>query len=188
MDSRLPSKPIKPENLHIQTLLAQIGFTCPSGVNGIRFPDQRLCNMFFLCTQSGLPEPSLCPEGYLFSEISRDCEQAAHVNCGSRLSTFYDMENVNIHNDVNQPVTTTTTTTTITRTSTTSQHVTSSIVFSRSKTVFVNGTVECVLGADGYYEDPLYCNVYHHCLAGIDYIEHCPNQLAWNEKKKMCDW
>ncbi|MBL8086317.1 MAG: hypothetical protein JNN26_27045, partial [Candidatus Obscuribacter sp.] len=30
----------------------------------------------------------------------------------------------------------------------------------------------------------MYCNVYHHCLAGIDYIEHCPNQLAWNEQKK----
>ncbi|CAF1394917.1 unnamed protein product, partial [Didymodactylos carnosus] len=52
----------------------------------------------------------------------------------------------------------------------------------------VNGTLECTLGADGYYEDPFYCNIYHHCLAGVDYVVHCPNQLAWNEKKKMCDW
>ena len=79
----------------------------------------------------------------------------------------------------------TTTRTTTWSTSTTTERVT---ISARLQPNVVNGTLECVLGADGYYEDPLYCNVYHHCLAGIDYIEHCPNQLAWNEKKKMCDW
>jgi hypothetical protein len=115
--------------------------------------------MYFTCTSSGLPEPNLCPEGHLFSEITRDCELASHVNCGKRLSAFFEF-------DENKPPTTTL----------------------PSKTNFNNNTIECILGADGYYEDSLYCNVYHHCIAGIDYIEPCPNQLAWNEKKKMCDW
>lgn len=84
--------------------------------------------------------------------------------------------------------TTTTTTTTKRMTPASTRRIISSTVLSRSHPYIVNGTLECVLGADGYYEDPLYCNVYHHCLAGIDYIEHCPNQLAWNENKKMCDW
>jgi hypothetical protein len=219
----LPPVPPPPPPAHsnIQSLLAQIGFTCPSGVTGIRFPDQRLCNMYFTCTQSGLPEPSLCPEGYLFSEISRDCELASRVNCGSRLSAFFDMDN-NMNGDSKIITTTTTTTTTTTRTTiptttstttttrrtitTTTTSTTTTTTTTTTKTTtsterkplptapprvhphVVNGTLECVLGADGYYEDPLYCNVYHHCLAGIDYIEHCPNQLAWNEQKKMCDW
>jgi hypothetical protein len=206
-----PVKQVQPSsNPNIQSLLAQIGFTCPSGVTGIRFPDQRLCNMYFTCTQSGLPEPSLCPEGYLFSEISRDCELASRVNCGSRLSAFFDVDNYmdseskilattttttttrRTTTTTTAPTTTTTTTTTTTATTTTTttttQRTTSPTSSFRSQPIIVNGTLECVLGADGYYEDSLYCNVYHHCLAGIDYIEHCPNQLAWNEKKKMCDW
>jgi hypothetical protein len=137
------------------SLLSQIGFTCPFGANGLRFPDQRLCNMYFTCTSSGLPEPSLCPEGYLFSDLLRDCDLASRVHCGSRLSAFVEPEEV--------------------RTST-------------SPIAVQSGTIECILGDDGYFEDPLYCNVYHHCLAGVDYREYCPNQLAWNEKKKMCDW
>ena len=115
----LPPVP-PPAHSNIQSLLAQIGFTCPSGVTGIRFPDQRLCNMYFTCTQSGLPEPSLCPEGYLFSEISRDCELASRVNCGSRLSAFFDIDNNMIgDNKISTPTTTTTTTTTTTPTTTT---------------------------------------------------------------------
>ncbi len=141
-----------------------MGFNCPSNANGIRYPDRRLCNMYFTCAPSGLPEPNLCPEGYLFSELTRDCELAAHVNCGTRLSAFFEIDDT-------KAVITTTTTTTL-----------------RPKATLNNGSIECILGADGYYEDSLYCNVYHHCIAGVDYIEPCPNQLAWNEKKKMCDW
>ena len=52
----------------------------------------------------------------------------------------------------------------------------------------VNGSLECSLGADGYFADPEFCNIYHHCLAGVDYAEQCPHQLVWNDRKKMCDW
>lgn len=116
--------------------------------------------MYFTCTASGLPEPSLCPEGYLFSDLLRDCDIAPRVRCGSRLSAAVEAEET-------RPTTTTTT---------------------PKPAASFNGTIECTLGVDGYYNDPLYCNVYHHCIAGVDYIEYCPNQLAWNDKKKMCDW
>jgi hypothetical protein len=151
----------------MHSLFSQIGFICPSNGNGIRYPDRRLCNMYFTCTSTGLPEPNLCPEGYLFSELTRDCEIAAHVNCGARLSAFFELEENKISTPPPLPPRFTT---------------------FQTKTNPDNGTIECILGADGYFEDPLYCNVYHHCIAGIDYIEPCPNQLAWNEKKKMCDW
>lgn len=45
-----------------------------------------------------------------------------------------------------------------------------------------------ILGLDGYFADPEFCNIYHHCLAGVDYAVQCPQQLVWNDKKKMCDW
>ena len=150
-----------PINYDKPSLFSQIGFTCSSGTSTIRYPDRRLCNMYYTCTLSGLPEPSLCPDGYLFSELSYDCELASHVKCGTRLSAFFEVDDNNI-----DAMTTT----------------------SQSKLNIINGTIECILGADGYYEDPLYCNIYHHCIAGIDYVEHCPNQLAWNEERKMCDW
>ncbi|CAF1507573.1 unnamed protein product [Adineta steineri] len=154
------SLPSNDNNKH--SLFSQIGFTCPLGASDIRYPDKRLCNMYFTCTPSGLPEPNLCAEGYLFSELTRDCEIASRVNCGQRLSAFFEIEETKL-------ISTTT-----------------------SKSKFnlniVNATIECILGADGYFEDPLYCNIYHHCIAGVDYIEPCPNQLAWNEKQKMCDW
>jgi len=90
----LPINPITspPSNNNIHSLFSQIGFTCPSNANGIRYPDRRLCNMYFTCTPSGLPEPNLCPEGYLFSDLIRDCELAAHVNCGTRLSAYFELE------------------------------------------------------------------------------------------------
>ncbi|CAF0743978.1 unnamed protein product [Rotaria sordida] len=161
-----PFVPVKsvtspPNNNNVYSLFSQIGFTCPSGVNNIRYPDRRLCNMYYTCTPLGAPEPNLCPEGHLFSEFSYDCELASNVNCGTRLAAFFETDD----NKFDSIATT-----------------------SRSKLSLINGTIECILGADGYYEDSLYCNVYHHCIAGIDYIEHCPNQLAWNEEKKMCDW
>ncbi len=158
-----PINPVTPapSNNKIHSLFSQIGFTCPSNANGIRYPDRRLCNMYFTCTSSGLPEPNLCPEGYLFSDLTRDCELGAHVNCGTRLSAFFELD----ENKIVFPTTTL-----------------------QPKSNSHNGSIECILGADGYYEDPLYCNVYHHCIAGVDYIEPCPNQLAWNDKKKMCDW
>jgi hypothetical protein len=151
--------PMKPITTSPSTLFSQIGFVCPSGVSGIRFPDRRLCNMYFTCTYSGLPEPSLCLEGYLFSEVSRDCELASHVNCGSRLSAFFEVDESKTISTTAQP-----------------------------KININNNTIECILGVDGYFKDPLFCNIYHHCIAGVDYIEHCSNQLAWNEQKKMCDW
>jgi hypothetical protein len=163
-----PFIPIKPvtsppsNNNNKHSLFSQIGFICPLGANNIRYPDRRLCNMYFTCTSSGLPKPNLCPEGYLFSDVSRDCELGARVNCGTRLSAFFEVEETKF-------ISTTTSAT-------------------QSKLNPNNSTIDCILGSDGYYEDPLYCNVYHHCIAGVDYIEPCPNQLAWNEKKKMCDW
>jgi len=166
------AKPSLVNNQH--SLFSQIGFSCPPNSNGVRYPDRRLCNMYFTCSSTGLPEPNLCPEGYLFSDVTRDCALAAFVNCGSRLSAYFELE------DTKPSYTTTTTTTTTTSTTTTAA--------SNHRIYSNNGTIECILGADGYYEDPLYCNVYHHCIAGLDYIEPCPNQLAWNDKKKMCDW
>jgi hypothetical protein len=126
--------------------------------------------MYFTCTSTGLPEPNLCPEGYLFSEITRDCEPAARVNCGSRLSAFFEIDETKAPTPPSPPPL--------------PHHFTTP----KPKTHLNNGSIECILGADGYFEDPLYCNIYHHCIAGVDYIEPCPNQLAWNEKKKMCDW
>lgn len=128
--------------------------------------------MYFTCTPTGLPEPNLCPEGYLFSEHIQDCDLAARVSCGARVSAFFELEEpkVNTLPPTLPPLPSFPTTT------------------FHSKTTFRNGSVECILGADGYYEDPFYCNVYHHCIAGVDYTEPCPNQLAWNDKKKMCDW
>jgi hypothetical protein len=158
----ISSVPSPVSNNNMYSLFSQIGFNCPPNSNGIRYPDRRLCNMYFTCTSTGLPEPNLCPEGYLFSDLTRDCELAGHVNCGARLSAFFELE----ENKIISPPTTTL----------------------QSKTNSHNNTIECILGADGYFEDSLYCNVYHHCIAGVDYIEPCPNQLAWNEKKKMCDW
>ncbi len=157
----IKSVPSSPLNKNEHSLFSQMGFTCPLGANDFRYPDRRLCNMYFTCTSSNLPEPNLCPEGYLFSDVSRDCEIASRVNCGTRLSAYFEP-------DETKSISTTTTT--------------------RSKINIFNGTIECILGADGYFEDPLYCNIYHHCIAGVDYIEPCPNQLAWNEKSKMCDW
>jgi hypothetical protein len=52
----------------------------------------------------------------------------------------------------------------------------------------INGSLECPLGFDGYYADPEFCNIYHHCIAGIDYVDQCMHQLVWNDRKKMCDW
>ena len=161
-----PKQPVNVESsgYNIHTLLSQIGLSCPPGSAGIRFPDKRLCNMYFTCTNAGLPEPSLCPEGYYFSEIIRDCDIISRVNCGSRLSNFFDGDENRVPS------------------------ITPSTSTAPPRLNLTDGKIECVLGADGYFEDPSYCNVYHHCLAGIDYVEYCPNQLAWNEKKKMCDW
>lgn len=153
----------EPPVYSIHSLLSQIGLSCPTGSSGVRFPDKRLCNMYFTCTPSGLPEPSLCPEGYLFSEAIRDCDLAGRVNCGTRLSNFFEME------DTRGPFG-------------------SNPMTSNQRLNGTDGKIECVLGSDGYFEDPQFCNVYHHCLAGMDYVEYCPNQLAWNDKKKMCDW
>lgn len=52
----------------------------------------------------------------------------------------------------------------------------------------VNGSIECPPGVDGYYSDPEYCNIYHRCIGGIDYVEQCMHQLVWNDRKKICDW
>ncbi|CAF1232884.1 unnamed protein product [Adineta ricciae] len=178
-----PFVPIKaappvPINDNKNSLFYQIGFTCPYGANDIRYPDRRLCNMYFTCSLSGLPEPNLCPEGYLFSDVTRDCEIASRVSCGDRLSAFFETEETK---SVPPPPTTTSLPPLPPRTSSPSTS-------SRLNAPVINATIECVLGADGYYEDPLYCNIYHHCIGGIDYIEPCPNQLAWNEQRKMCDW
>ena len=41
---------------------------------------------------------------------------------------------------------------------------------------------------DDVYGDPIWCNVYHNCLSGVDFKTKCPENLVWNETKKDCDW
>lgn len=139
------------------------GQKCNKNSN-IKEPDQLYCNMYHTCTSDGVYKTLLCTDGYLFSVDTLKCEKKSLVNCGKRLALDFDRTNVHyselMHN-LYQMVPT---------------------------PRIINGSLECSLGIDGYFADPEFCNLYHHCLAGVDYAEQCPHQLVWNDRKKMCDW
>ena len=118
--------------------------------------------MYHSCI-NGNYQALLCPEGYLYSEDTQKCEITRKVECGSRVALDFDHTNV----PYVEPY---------------------SGSYKLLNPKIVNGTLECPLGADGYYADPEFCNIYHHCLAGVDYADQCPHQLVWNDRKKMCDW
>lgn len=131
-----------------------------------RFPnkrsaDSKYCNMYHLCSE-GIYTPLLCPENYFYSTETQKCEHNRKVECASRLAVTFDHSNVPFMDSPNGQ-------------------------YQKAPRI-INGTLECPLGSDGYYADPEFCNLYHHCLAGVDYAEQCPHQLVWNDRKKMCDW
>ena len=129
-----------------------------------RTPDDKYCNFYHLCTD-GVYQVLLCPESYLFSSESQKCEIKSKVNCGRRIELEFDKSNVPYMD-----------------------YTMNEIYNVAQSPRIINGTLECTLGVDGYFADPEFCNIYHHCLAGVDYAEQCPHQLVWNDKKKMCDW
>jgi hypothetical protein len=128
-----------------------------------RKPDKKYCNLYLLCT-NGISQTLLCPDGYLFSTISLKCEKKSQVDCNKRLAVEFDHSTVSYLD------------------------LMSEYYSSASNPRIVNGSLQCSLGTDGYFADPEFCNIYHHCLAGVDYAEQCPHQLVWNDRKKMCDW
>lgn len=129
-----------------------------------RRPDPNYCNMYHLCA-NGRYQALLCPESYLYSTLTMKCERRSKVDCATRSALDFDRSNVpDMDFTVND-------------------------YYNAARTpTIINGTLECVLGSDGYFADPEFCNIYHHCLAGVDYAEQCPHQLVWNDQKKMCDW
>jgi hypothetical protein len=128
-----------------------------------RYSDELYCNLYHLCN-NGAYQVFLCPEGYLFSSLTQKCEQKSKVECGKRMALDFDRSNVPYMDYMND------------------------YYNSAASPKIINGSLECSLGTDGYFADPEFCNIYHHCLAGVDYAEQCPHQLVWNDRKKMCDW
>ena len=128
-----------------------------------RSVDGLYCNLYHACS-NGVYQALLCTEGYLFSAITLKCEKKGQVDCGKRNSLEFDRSNMPSMEYMND------------------------YYNSAPSPRIVNGSLECSLGVDGYFADPEFCNIYHHCLAGVDYAEQCPHQLVWNDKKKMCDW
>lgn len=126
-------------------------------------PDTIYCNIYHSCS-NGVYQTMLCLEGYLFSSLTQKCEKRNQVNCGKRIALEFDRTNVPYLDYMND------------------------YYNQAAMPKIVNGSLECSLGADGYFADPEFCNIYHHCLAGVDYAEQCPHQLVWNDRKKMCDW
>ncbi len=128
-----------------------------------KYADELYCNLYHLCT-NGVYQVLLCPEGYLYSSLSQKCESKSKVECGKRMALDFDRSNIPYMDYMND------------------------YYNSAATPKIINGTLECSLGTDGYFADPEFCNIYHHCLAGVDYAEQCPHQLVWNDRKKMCDW
>jgi hypothetical protein len=127
-------------------------------------PDEAYCNFYHAC-HSGNYQPLLCPDGYMFSSNTLKCEQKSKVECGKRIAMDFDRSNVPFMD-----------------------HYMNDYYNAVPNPKIINGSLECMLGTDGYFADPEFCNIYHHCLAGVDYAEQCPHQLVWNDRKKMCDW
>lgn len=133
-------------------------------VRDSRQPDPKYCNLYHLCS-NGIYQALLCPESYLYSTVTMKCEHRSKVDCNSRMAVDFDRSNVP------------------------DMDFTANDYYNSARIpTIINGTLECLLGSDGYFADPEFCNIYHHCLAGVDYAEQCPHQLVWNDKKKMCDW
>ena len=133
-------------------------------VRDSRRADKNYCNLYHLCS-NGIHQALLCPESYLYSVSTQKCEHRSQVDCSNRLALDFDRSNVP------------------------DMDFTINDYYNAARTpTIINGTLECSLGSDGYFPDPEFCNIYHHCLAGVDYAEQCPHQLVWNDKKKMCDW
>lgn len=125
--------------------------------------DEKYCNLFHSCV-NGVYQALLCPDGYLFSTLLEKCDRKANVDCGKRLALDFDRSSVPYDDYMND------------------------YYNAAPSPRIINGSLECTLGLDGYFADPEFCNIYHHCLAGVDYAVQCPQQLVWNDKKKMCDW
>ena len=137
-------------------------FDC-NGKQNAKYSDKSYCNLYHQCTDGQL-ETKICPDGLLFSTSSQKCERNFNIDCGKRKALNFDRSAVPrsdfMHDYYNSGL----------------------------SPRIINGSLECSLGADGYFADPEFCNLYHHCLAGVDYAEQCPHQLVWNDMKKMCDW
>ena len=154
------------KNYNLQTLdmeKSRVFFQdCGNNIDS-RSPDKNYCNLYYLCS-NGVSQALLCPDGYLFSTISLKCEKKSQVDCHQRQALEFDHSTVPYLD------------------------LMSEYYNSASNPRIVNGSLQCSLGTDGYFADPEFCNIYHHCLAGVDYAEQCPHQLVWNDRKKMCDW
>lgn len=152
-------RPVETESSIYESMF-EVDRECEGIEGNQKFSDEKYCNMYHLCS-NGAFKTLICPEGFLFSEFSQVCEEERKVACGARSALEFDHSNVPYFDSPYQR---------------------------NPSPRVVNGTLECPLGQDGYYADPELCNVYHHCLAGVDYAEQCPHQLVWNDRKKMCDW
>ena len=147
-------------NLQLKNIVNNEHYNDCSENKESRRADKVYCNLYHLCSK-GVFQAVLCPEGYLFSTSTLKCEKKIQVNCNDRLSLEFDHSTVTYLDLMNE------------------------YYNSASNPRIVNGSLQCSLGTDGYFADPEFCNIYHHCLAGVDYAEQCPHQLVWNDRKKM---
>ena len=49
-------------------------------------------------------------------------------------------------------------------------------------------TTFCSDKPDNKYADAIYCNVFHHCVGGIDNVVRCEEELQWDDLSKECAW
>lgn len=156
---------MQPEPFHSKSMghLEKLMNSCNNNPNS-KIPDETYCNFYHRCS-NGNYQPALCPEGYLYSEKTQVCEAKLSVDCGKRIVIEFDHSSIPVH-----------------------VNFMDDYYNSAPSPKVINGSLECTLGTDGYFADPEFCNIYHHCLAGVDYAEQCPHQLVWNDRKKMCDW
>ena len=140
-----------------------------------KLADAFYCNLYHACelvtdAVGATRRVRACPEGFMFSTSTRRCDRTSEVECGERVPFEFDHV-MSMAKSMPQM----------------SDYMNDYYNQSPSPSI-VNGSLECMLGTDGYFQDPEFCNIYHHCLAGVDYAENCPHQLVWNDRKKMCDW
>jgi len=46
----------------------------------------------------------------------------------------------------------------------------------------------CTNRHDGRYASETYCNVFHHCIGGVDHLVRCTGELQWDDLKNECGW
>ena len=46
----------------------------------------------------------------------------------------------------------------------------------------------CTNRPDGRYASDTYCNVFHHCIGGVNNVVRCTGELQWDDKRKECGW